>query len=467
MRLKFILTVIIYLTNLGLLRAEELSYLLNTFDEDTVKVYIDRIIIFGNDVTKSEVIRREMGTKEDSYLDIETLKEDIERLYNLGLFTKIDVMPIPSGEGKYNLVFTVEETFYIVPIPIFNIKESDFSKIQVGANLLWRNFRGMNQTIGLSFAVGYEPFVNLNYYNPWLGRESHFFTSFNLSYYKSVNKSLTNTSIAGEIQNKTDIAEYDNLNFKTDFTLGRYLSKYFYVSSTIGYNALSVSEYREGRTVSTTGGDKFLSLTLNANYDKRDNVFYTTYGTYINARYTRYNSFNNEIGFNKLSFDLRKFVPVKFSKDYKITLATRGLYTVPFGGNVPVYLYEVLGYDNLIRGWNGKVMNGENIFCIFNEIRIPVINPFYVSGKDHIIINRLPVFRDLSYKYGLYVAPFFDMGAVWNHSDDFGKTQFRSGYGLGMDMIFPFNVVARIDFGIRNQNSKFYSQFIFALNSFF
>ncbi len=467
MSVRLTITIFFFLINIGFIKAENLNDFFNKKNDDSVKIYIDKIIIFGNEVTKDEVIRRELGTKENNFLDLEILKEDIERLYNLGLFNKIDVMPLPLGDGKYNLVFTVEETFYFVPIPIFNIKESDFKKIQVGANVLWRNFNGMNQTIGLSFAFGYEPFVSVNYYNPWLGEKSHFFTSLNLSYFKTVNKSTTNFNNAGEIQNKSDIANYDNLNFNAAFTIGKYYSKYFSVSSTLGYNYLSVSEYKTGRTVSTTGKDRFLTLSFNVNFDKRDNVFYTTYGTFLNAKYIRYNSFNNEIGFNKIAFDLRKFVPLKLSKDYKITFSTRGLYSLPFGGTVPVYLNEVLGYSNLIRGWNGKVLNGENILCSFNEIRIPIIRPFFVNGKDHIIIKNLPVFKDISYKYGLYLAPFYDIGAVWNNSDEFVKTRFRSGYGIGLGMIFPFNVVGRIDFALRSQNNKFYSQFIFDLNSFF
>lgn len=450
-----------------LLISDCISGVFDNDNQDSIKIFLDKIVIIGNDVTKEEVIRREMSTKENSYLDLEVLKEDIQRIYNLGLFTKIDIMPLPVGEGKFNLLLTVEESFYLIPIPVFNIKESDFSKIQIGANILWRNFAGMNQTLGLNFAFGYEPYVSLSYFNPWVGAKSHFFTSFALSYYKSVNKSIPDLNTNSEVRNKSDIAKFDNLNFNISFSLGKYLSKYFSLSSNLGYNALSVSEYQPGRTVSVSGKDKYMSLSFNVNYDRRDNIFYTTYGTFFNAKYTRFNSFNNEIGYNKIALDIRKYIPLNFSKDYYVTFSTRGMYSIPFGGKVPVYQNEVLGYDNLIRGWNGKVLNGENILCFFNEIRIPVIKPFYVSGKDHIIIKRLPVFKEISYKYGLYISPFFDVGAVWNNSDDFGKTRFRSGYGIGLDMIFPFNIVSRLDFALRNQNNKFYSQFIFALNSFF
>lgn len=464
--MKIAIILILFFTAAGFnfLKAGEYE---NAFDGDTVNIFVDRIIIFGNEVTKEEVIRREMATQEKNILDIEILKEDINRLYNLGLFNKIDVLPVPLGENKINLMITVEETFYIIPVPVLNIKESDFKKIQVGANILWRNFGGMNQTLGAGFAVGYEPYVNLFYYNPWLGRKSHFFTSFNLSYFKSVNKSIANVNTVSDIHNKSDIAGFDNINFKAEYSIGKYYSKYFSVSTTLGYNSITVSEYQPGRTVSTTGKDKFLTLSFNINFDRRDNVFYTTYGTLLNAKYTRYNSFNNEISFNKFSVDLRKFVPMKIAKDYDITFASRGLYSMPFGGNVPVYLHEVLGYDNLIRGWNGKVIDGEYILCSFNEFRIPLIKPFYVKGSNHLILKSLPVFRDISYKYGLFVAPFFEIGAVWDRFNDINEAQFRSGYGIGLDAIFPFNIVGRLDFAVRNQNSKYYSQFIFALNASF
>lgn len=434
-------------------------------NKDTAKIYIDRIIVFGNEITKTEVIRREMETKEEAFLDIETLKEDIERLYNLGLFNKIDVMPLPIGDSKYNLLITVEETFYILPIPIVNVKESDLSKLQFGANILWRNFRGWNQTIGLNFAVGYEPFVNLFYFNPWLGEKSHFFTSVSLRYSRNVNKSIPESDTLNYIHNKDEISEFSNNFFAAEFSLGKYYSKYFSVSASAGFNSLIVSDYRYGRTVSGDGKDRYLSLSLNANFDRRDNVFYTTYGSFFNVRYMHYNSFNGEIGFNKFSLDLRKFVPVRFTKDYSITLASRSLFSVPFGGNVPSYMHEVIGYDNLIRGWNGKVLESKSLLCFFNEIRIPLIKPFFVGGNDHLIIKRLPVFKNMSYRYGLYLSPFFDIGAVWD--DNIKQTRFHPGYGAGLDIILPFNVIGRVDFALRNENKKYYSQILFFLNSSF
>lgn len=434
---------------------------------DSAKIYIDRIIVFGNEVTQTEVIRREMGTKEDAYLNIETLKEDIERLYNLGLFNKIEVMPLPIGDNKYNLMITVEETFYILPIPIVNIKESDISKIQFGANILWRNFRGWNQTLGVSFAVGYEPYISLFYFNPWLGKNSHFFTTVNLKYSKSVNKSIPAKDTLNYIHYKDDIAEFDNKFFSVEFTIGKYLTKYFSLSAAAGYNSLIVSDYKLGRTVSTEGKDKYLTLSFNANFDRRDNIFYSTYGSYYNAKYTRFNSFNNEIGFNKFSVDLRKFIPLKLSKNYSLTFASRGMFAVPFGGNVPAYMHEVLGYDNLIRGWNGQVLEGESMLGFFNEIRIPVIKPFFVGGNNHFVISKLPVLKNMSFRYGLYLTPFVDLGGVWDKKNSFNKTHFYTGYGLGLDVILPFNIVGRTAFALRNENNKYYSQFLFFLNSSF
>lgn len=35
----------------------------------------------------------------------------------------------------------------------------------------------MNETLGLSFGIGYEPFINASYSNPWLGSDKYFLSA--------------------------------------------------------------------------------------------------------------------------------------------------------------------------------------------------------------------------------------------------------------------------------------------------
>ena len=141
-----------------------------------MSLYIENIVISGNKITEADIILREMQTKENSYTSVEVLNRDIQRIYNLGLFTKVDVAPLPSSDKGYSLLITVEETFYILQIPIGGIKDGDLKKIWMGLNLKWRNFRGRNETLGLAFGVFYDPFINLSYSIPCIGKHHHYYT---------------------------------------------------------------------------------------------------------------------------------------------------------------------------------------------------------------------------------------------------------------------------------------------------
>ncbi len=70
-------------------------------------------------------------------LDLAILNDDVQRIYKLGLFNKVDVYPVPTDSAKVvNLMFIVEERFYIIPIPQGGFRNGEFSKFWAGANVL-------------------------------------------------------------------------------------------------------------------------------------------------------------------------------------------------------------------------------------------------------------------------------------------------------------------------------------------
>jgi outer membrane protein assembly factor BamA len=83
------------------------------------------------------------------------------------------------------------------------------------------------------------------------------------------------------------------------------------------------------------------------------------------------------------------------------------------------------------------------------------------------IINKLPVVKQFSYRYGLYATLFYDLGGVWGRKENITNTQFKSGYGIGLNFLLPFNFVARTDLGFRRENSKFKGQIIVSLDASF
>ena len=442
--------------------------------KDTVKndtlmkipdIYINKILIAGNDITDEDIITRELTIKEKSMLNFKELEENTERLYRLGLFNKIDVIPVPTDTiNVIDLMFLVEERFYLIPIPQGGFRNGEFSKFWAGLNLIWNNFRGRNETVSLSFGVGYEPFINLGYTIPWIGEKEHFFLSTTAGYSKNYNRSLKalNDTTSNSIPSSTD--NFANYNFRAGVNIGKFFTREFSATSGLRYNFLNTSQYEEGRTVSPDGKDSYLTLSFNGRYDTRNSYEYSLAGSYYFLEYSKF-GFGQLIDFNKVNFEARKFIPVKLGDDYAITLASRFFGTVSFGSTIPSYLKEFLGYDNIVRGYKNIVFEGENRGGLYNEIRIPIVTPFFVKGKSVPIAKRISALKDLNYKLGLYATLFFDVGGVWNKTDNFFDTPFKNGFGAGLNFILPFGAVGRTDFAFRKEGKRFVPQVIFDLNA--
>lgn len=452
--------------NFGIALTNLYSYTLDSLNKVDSNVYIGKIIVVGNNTTKDFVILREMSTKEGSLFDLEIITEDLNKIRNLGLFNKVDIIPTPDFKNnKIDLYISVEEQYYILPIPQAGIEEGDIKKLWGGLNLIWRNFRGRNEMLNLSFGVGYQPFIIMNYFTPWIGEEEHFFGAVSIKYNKTLNRSLKDRNISGAL--KDSLKGYNIESFGGNITIGKYLTKYLALSANYSISLNDFSGNYLGNTFSGEPKEIFGTLSLNTFFDKRNNIFYTTDGSYFKIDLIKYGVFNKYIDFNKFRFDLRHYLPLKLSKNYSISLASKLIGGISFGGNVPAYLEETFGYSEIIRGWDNFVFQGENLLGFFNEIRIPIVKPFYVKGTDHFIIKKISFARGFSYQYGLYCTLFFDIGGVINRSEELNKVIFRNGFGAGLNVILPFNLVARTDLAFRFNQDKIKTRIVFGLNAFF
>lgn len=431
---------------------------------------IERIILIGNEKTKDEVILREMLLKEGGKFNLEYLDHDVKRLYNLGLFNRVNVIPAPLSTKKINLVYEFEESFYFLPIPQGGFKEGSLKKIWGGVNFNWKNFRGLNETINLSFGIGYEPFISASYLNPWVFGKNHYYFKTGIRYARTYPRSIGNSDSTVVIFNKNDVPTYIQDNFRTDFRIGKFIGDNTALSADVQLDMISTSQYEPGRTASTDGFDFFPTAGIDLVYNTRDYNKFATSGSYYFTRLSRSGLFTGIIDVNKFQVDFRKYVPIKIARDYALILAGRFNSVLTFGGGeIPVYLQESMGYDNLIRGWDNFVLQGDDKLFTSFELRIPLVKPFYVKGSDHFIIRKLPIAKSFSYRYGAYATLFFDLGGVWNRRESIHDVQFKNGFGAGINFLLPFDFVARLDLGFRkipNQND-FKGQVIVALDASF
>ena len=423
----------------------------NALKIDTLDLKVSSIIITGNSTTKDDIITREMQLKKGSRFTLKKYTEDLQSIYNLALFTKVDIIPMPVGEKEIALNVDVKERWYILPLPNAGIEEGEWKKLWLSLNLRWDNFRGRNERLRAGFRVFYNPSVNLGYYIPWIGEKLHLFMGVNGAWQRSRNRSLT--AVGRESGSNTiayNDSNYENIQYKAELTIGRYFGKYFNVFTDYKFNHLRVSQFAPGRTVSDDGVDRYITIGAGVEWDSRDINEYATKGLLFRTMYERYGFLDKEVNFGRYTLENQSFIPLSFTKNYYITFASRLHTSLAIGAVIPVYNHEYLGYsEDYVRGWKGKAYEGDNVFTIYNEIRIPIIKPRYIRGKDMLIVKDIPIVKNLDIRHGLYFTLIYDIGTVWYKDEKISTKRFYSGTGIGLNVIAPFGYVVRVDWVFR------------------
>ncbi len=318
----------------------------------------------------------------------EILKRDQDRIYNLGLFNKVDIEY--SVEDRQATVFVVvSERWYLLPYPVLGMKYHDLSKLYYGISALDNNFRGCNEKISAQIGFGYDRWAALSYQNPKLTADDDIYFS---------------SSIIGQkVHNLSPIyGEYLNNNFDVNATIGKRFGYDQTFYATAEYQVWQVNDALIGRTVSATGRDAFPDLVFVYRFDTRNDIEYATRGTLIALSYVKYGFGDNAVNTVASTFDIKHFIGI----GDKGGLGFRALGSFEWGGLIPPYQHFFFGYDDRIRGYFNTILEGEDRLGGTMELRLPLLSPHYYDA-DYM---PLPGFHRL--RYGIYFSIFADAGTV-------------------------------------------------------
>ena len=380
--------------------------------------------VFGNELTREEVILRELTIAVGDTINPEALEYNKSRIYSLGLFTRVELTYPPMDSTV--LIIEVEERWYLYPVPIVGIVDRDWSKWYFGLGVKHDNFRGRNEKVFGGFALGYNPWVSASYSNPWILGDQQLFTETSASYSDVVNRSL---DAQGEGPN------FHEKHVTALQTFGKRLDPFHSLWFSVGFSYVGVSSYAPGRTLSDRGRDRYFSIALGARHDTRDLREYPTEGIYGAAVISKSGLGLGDVDFFHYSVDLRGY----FRMPENMTLGLRSFTLLTSGPAVPNYEHVYFGYSERLRGHFYKVYEGENIFGLLTELRIPIIPRLYVT------IPQIPIRQFATWRLGLYATVFFDAGTIWNRLGHPGWEHMRSGYGGGLNFLLPYSVVIRLD----------------------
>lgn len=391
-------------------------------------IILDRIVIRGNEVTKDYIILREMSLRPGDTLSLKAVEFDQNRIYSLGLFNRVE-LSYNVTDDKATLYVDVNERWYIFPFVVLGVKDRDWKKFYYGLGVLHDNFRGRNEKISASFALGYDPFFSVRYRNPLLSLESNLFYASRLFYSRVRNKSLVSQHSG---------SNFDEDHYGFEGTIGKRFNIFRSLSLTLGYEVLTVSQNEAGRTLSPGGRDAFISAGLGFGHDTRDLAEYPSMGTFLGVSFSKYGLGESVVNYYRLYFDSRKFLPTLGG----VTLAGHLFVNLAGGGTVPNYGHAYFGYADRIRGHFREVYEGEDLFGSSLELRVPIIPVRFFK------VGAIPVPEFGIWRFGLYVALFGDAGKVWYRSDSFSLQNLVKGYGVGLNFLLPYNSVLRLEYAL-------------------
>lgn len=392
---------------------------------EETSIQVDSIIIRGNDTTEDFIILRELTFKKGDIVDGKQLNYNKERVYSLGIFNFVKVY-VETPNQTTNVVFDVEESWYIYPVPFVNIRDKNLKTATYGLSVLFKNFRGRNETLQGIAAFGYDKFFLLSYFNPVFISDPEIEFQLTGLYQTPLNKSVRAALIHGK--------DFDFRVASGFVSFGKRLNQFNIVYANFGYNYVEApSKNYKGIMASSSNIDRSISLGISYIYDSRDLKQFPENGVFAKIDYTNKGIDNGEIDYNVFNIDFREYRQVfnKFTTKWRI------VYRHTFGRFVPLYDYSFLGYEEYVRGHRNDERDGNNMMLSSLELSIPFIRELEVSLDLPLLPKRLT-----SARLGLQANLFVDSGITYDNGQHLNFNSFDSGWGFGVTiLVLPYNAI--------------------------
>ncbi|MDF2158160.1 BamA/TamA family outer membrane protein [Algoriphagus sp. CAU 1675] len=429
---------------------------------DSIKV--NNIYIIGNQKTQKNVILRELDFATNYYypweLFLEILEADQKKIYNLRLFTSVEVTPLFTGPQEVEILISVKERWYVVPSLIFQLADRnfsewwtnqnrDFSRVNFGMRLSHGNVAGRNEKLRFSGQLGFTRALDFQYSKPYIDKKQKHGLAAQVTFYENKTiplKSEFNRQVFYTNENEEVLRRNMSLALRYTFRRTFYNFHFF----TLGYNYTWINQDVLLQNPSYFQHDgnslKYMFLSYSFRHDKRDNNSYATDGELLQLTATKYGVFSVE-NMDEVEVNLTANRYLKLSDSFHFaTGLTANWFLSP---NQPYTLVRGIGYTpNFIRGYELNVIEGQQLYVHKNSLRWKFIDwKFDISNTIALDqFNTIPL--------RLYLSANFDHGYVKDRNqipeNALLANKYLFGYGVGLDMVWIYDAVFRFEYSINN-----------------
>ena len=231
--------------------------------EEGEKFYVDRINIFGNTVTKENVIRNQLMLDEGDPFSEILVNKSINNIKSLNFFKTVNSKVVTNNENNTKSIdISIQEQ----PTgEIYASAGAGTSGTSIGFGVKENNFLGNGISLDTNFLLSSESFKG-----KFSVRNPNFNNSDKSIYVSAEAIETDNYKTFGYKTNKTGLSIGTDFEYLNDFYLGIYNSHFYEVIDT-NSTASTQQQAQEGNY-----WDSFLKF--NMNYDKRNQKFQTSDG---------------------------------------------------------------------------------------------------------------------------------------------------------------------------------------------
>lgn len=429
------------------------------------RIKVNNIFIIGNQKTQKNIILRELDFTTDYYYDWETfmgiLKADQQKIYNLRLFTEVEITPLITGPEEVEVLISVKERWYILPSVIFQLADRnfaewwtnqgrDFSRVNYGVRVTHSNVGGRNEKLRFLAQFGFTKAFDILYSKPYIDKNQKHGLAFQLSY--ADQKTIPIESEFNKqvfFTNETESILRRTFSTALRYTYRRTFYNFHFV--TLGYNRTWVSDdvFQENPIYFQHDGNylRYLYLQYSFRHDRRDNVAYATDGELLQLTGTKYGLFfTDELDEVEINIVANKYIPISDKFHY-----AGGLTAAWFLSDLQPYtLVRGIGYNpNFIRGYELNVIEGQQLYVQKNSLRFKFLDVAFDLS------SYLPVEQFSTLPFKMYLSANFDHGFVTDRNNIPENARLTNkylfGYGAGIDIVGFYDAVLRFEYSLNNQ----------------
>ncbi len=427
-----------------------------TIQLDTLgKKVVTDFVIEGNKLTKERIILRELTLSLGDSLYWGNLKAGMKQsennVMNLGLFNFVELKALQVDQDQVIVLITVQERWYIYPVPIFEIAQTNFNTwwetkeirwTNYGFSLSHNNFRGLNQDISITLRFGYTKKFSASYSIPNLNRKQ------TLSLYMSAgffeNEQIVYNTVENERQFFDNSDEKARKYYQYKVGLGYrediFLRHYFELGMFDATVRDSVSILQPDYFTGGVSRSQFLRASYAINYDTRDYKRYPLEGILLfgSVQQDGLGIVNRE-GLNLFT------TQVGYRHHYKLSEKWYAAYSLTGKVNwnkPPYYLLRGLGYNDFVRGYEYFVIDGTRYGLIQSNLKYEILKPRSIT------LPFIPSEKFSKTFVALYGNLFADAGYVYG--EDFRENnslvnEYLYSVGLGLDLVTYYDKVVRFE----------------------